>query len=183
LQVWIRSPVLNLKKALEEARALASSNGYIAGFINLYCDTLLIDQDFKILPEKDGSRERPLVLEIFARDLIRSESSSKSWFHVRMVDGSELVLWTPSAPNDFSISIEGTNMPTRIVTPQIKSGDFGVSYMYEGRDSFVETPWDASPTGMDNINYLSLIGEDGKLKDKGILNECVAMTATLITLY
>lgn len=170
-KVWLRAPVLHLNTALARARKEASSKDFTAKFINLYCDTLVIDPDTQVLPEHVAGQDEFLVLEIFARKL-ESPAHATAAFHVRFIPEMELLFWVSHLPEDFQVSYRAANGDTGLQAISVVAGGFGVLLRSEESTSAITTEQLPAPdTAMQNINYMDLITDDGKLKDKRFQNE------------
>ncbi|KAF2762547.1 hypothetical protein EJ05DRAFT_534086 [Pseudovirgaria hyperparasitica] len=168
--IWLRAPSLDLGDAIRDARAGAAKEGFVAMFINLYCDTLVVRPNTQILPEKDEKGEHPLVLEIFARKLVPLKPMDGPWIEARMIDGCEIVFWTPRMPREFCIYFALGGSGTEVVDAIVEKGHFGVSYLFDA-GTIKETHYKAPKNAMNNLDYLNLINDEGRLVDKGFLND------------
>ncbi|KAM7193874.1 hypothetical protein V8F33_007560 [Rhypophila sp. PSN 637] len=175
--VWLRAPSLNLAAALTKARDLAAKRGITIKFVNIFCDTLRINDGESIRGDAintaahhtDGS----FVLQIYARQLrAPSASSGKASLRVYMVPTCTLVLWTPEPPLDFELDVyvEGQESPKR-VRPQIEPPKFGLSVNCSPSGELRVSQQGPQKSALVNINYLDLINEDGTMKEQGYQND------------
>ncbi|MCJ1396733.1 hypothetical protein MMC18_009625, partial [Xylographa bjoerkii] len=169
---WIRAPVLNLRETLAKARLGAVQEGFHARFFSFFCDTLEIDQGTEIVPEKDGNSDLPFEVNLYARRLDYDRNSSNAACYVRFDKSSELWLWTSILPEGFRISFDLQGQPRQQYTPTIDPDNFGVILRLKSPTEGISAEELPAPDeAMNNINYLNLIGEDGKLRSKAYLND------------
>lgn len=169
-QVWLRAPTFTLASALSTARSLAKVEGFTAKFINIYCDTLIIDKDV-VDPEPDTNGADPfLVLELFVRKIESSPPGQYTNLTVNMTKGSELVLWTPFIPSSFTVNLKIPGKPANAFVPRVQPGNFGISYQYDGA-TLQTDEYEAPDVEIKTFDYLSLIREDGTIQERGVVSE------------
>ncbi|KAH7103220.1 hypothetical protein BKA62DRAFT_828790 [Auriculariales sp. MPI-PUGE-AT-0066] len=151
---WIRAPSLNLGDALATGRA----DGFPLRSLFLFCDTLYINPDLRII-----SGKHRLQIEIFARRVVGSTLVFVT------VPGCSISFGTPELPKDLTITFNG-----KFETPVIASGMFNVTLTHHDHDNAGEPVQESFPAPdgyMNAINYLDLIDDNGSLKSKGMSND------------
>jgi hypothetical protein len=159
--------LLYLQAAVDKAHIGAAARGFKVGFINIYCDTLILEQGAHIEPLNG----KYFVLEIYARKFIYTPDENGIALKATMGPDCGIVFHTQSVPADFRVAIITTNS-TRVEIPLIEEGQFGISMSCEV-DKLISTQCGPSESAMKNTNYLDLIDEDGHVKEKGFINEYV----------
>ncbi|KAH4019276.1 hypothetical protein HBI81_192460 [Parastagonospora nodorum] len=171
LSAWIRAPVLNLKQALEKTRTGANQAGFKARFFNVFCDVLEIDPGTEVLPEKAGEKSVPYEINLYARRLDYTPTSGSA-VHVRFEKDCEIFFWTSKLPGDFSITFDGQGLQRQKYAPKIEGENFGVILRLEQPSAGISSePLLPPDEAMNNINYLNLIDDNGKLRSKAYLND------------
>lgn len=134
---------------------------------NFYCDTLSVGQDAKISPEKVQGKDQWFTIRIFARKI-----EARSTLSVNLAPMTELLIYTPGIAAMLNLQLTLPNMQSKIVTPNIEPGRFGISFTVSDKGDKVEEAQLPPPRAqLQNINYMDLINEDGTLKSKEYLNE------------
>ena len=171
MQAWIRAPVLNFKQALEKARAGANQAGFKARFFSIFCDVLEIESGTEILSEKAGEKSLPFEINLYARRLDYSPTSGSA-VHIRFEKDCEIFFWTSRLPADFVITYDGQGLQRQKYAPKIEGENFGVVLRLEQPSAGISSePLLPPDEAMNNINYLNLIDDNGKLRSKAYLNE------------
>lgn len=105
-------------------------------------------------------------MRVFARKV-----EVRGTLSVRMTENSELSFYTPdiaSALKQIQFTLpNGTTKPYQVVMPANK---VGLTFTIEDKDLDV-LPEGPPGAGLENINYLSLINENGTVQDQDFLNE------------
>lgn len=89
---------------------------------------------------------------------------------MNMTSRSELVLWTPFIPSSFTLNLKLPNKTAPGFVPRVDAGNFGISYQCAGSELKTEQ-YEAPDIEVKTFDYLSLIQEDGTVKDMGIVSE------------
>jgi hypothetical protein len=160
-----------LGAALATARKLAKEEGFTARFINIYCDTLIVQEDI-IDAESDLSGTDPfIVLALFARKIESSAQGDNDHLTINMTRNSEIIIWTPNIPSNFNVCFNFLPSKTSVRhVPSVTPGKFAILYSYNGTALNTEQ-YDAPDINLKTFDYLSLVQEDGTVQDRGILSE------------
>ncbi|RAL03814.1 uncharacterized protein BO80DRAFT_462499 [Aspergillus ibericus CBS 121593] len=156
---WIRDSVLSLQETLKTTCTEAKQHGFEARFINLYCDTLIVEPGASI-----GCPDSPFhALNIYARDIQFTPGTDNVALRVTMEENSAIVFHTRTIPPDFRVSFNIANTVNEdIRTPEIPPGMFSILFLCD--DQMIVSETHGPPdTAMKFTDYLSLIGEDGRL--------------------
>lgn len=132
---------------------------------------LEIDPGTEVLPEKTGEKSLPFEINLYARRLDYAQVSGSA-VHVRFEKDCEFFFWTSRLPADFSITYDGQGLQRQKYAPKIEGDKFGVILRLEKpSEGIFSEPLPPPDEAMNNINYLNLIDDNGKLKSKAYLNE------------
>lgn len=170
----MRAPSLKLGATITSLQRRSIEKGFNANFVNLYCDTLFVEDGTMISPQKERGKDTysDLVLEIFARKLQFENLDKKPSFSYLLTEDSDLTIWTPNLPDDFQILfklLQGQPIP---YTPKIKPQNFGIGMHLSASGTDIERKqYDAPINAMEKINYLDLIDDNGNVVNKAYLNE------------
>ncbi|KAE8155710.1 hypothetical protein BDV40DRAFT_306746 [Aspergillus tamarii] len=169
IKAWRRAPLLKLTEAISQARKKAREQNFIAKFIRLYCDTLIIEEGTKLTPEFEDGSPTFLNVEIYARKIVPPAEP----FHVQFVEQSKMTFWVPSlALFPISFKYELVNKKTGEYTLTNQPGHSGLEVRSKRREEkLLVKPLLAPRTAMENINYMDRINENGTLKDRGYKND------------
>ncbi|KAH8728114.1 hypothetical protein GQ44DRAFT_724647 [Phaeosphaeriaceae sp. PMI808] len=170
--VWIRAPKLELSEALKTARGLATGKKAILQYVNLYCDTLAIQQDQTI----DGSSlnaksevtknwNGSFIINIYARRITTPNSKKPASIKFAYGDDSSVMWLTPVFPPNLELTFTAPSGANGKVKPVVDAGKYGMAFYFE--QNIQTTQLDAPVDEMKNINYLALIKPDGTLQNQG----------------
>ncbi|PYI11593.1 hypothetical protein BO78DRAFT_425539 [Aspergillus sclerotiicarbonarius CBS 121057] len=156
---WIRDPVLNLQETLQTTCAESKQLGFEARFINLYCDTLIVEPGASI-----GCPDSPFhVLNIYARDIQFTPDTNQVALKVTMQDKGAMVFHTRTIPSGFKVSFNIANIGNDAIhAPEIPEDKFSVLFACEDQTIVSETHGPPD-TAMKFTDYLKFIDEDGLL--------------------
>ncbi|EAT77723.2 hypothetical protein SNOG_14871 [Parastagonospora nodorum SN15] len=141
----------------------ANQAGFKARFFNVFCDVLEIDPGTEVLPEKAGEKSVPYEINLYARRLDYTPTSGSA-VHVRFEKDCEIFFWTSKLPGDFAITFDGQGLQRQKYAPKIEGENFGVILRLEQPSAGISSePLLPPDEAMNNINYLNLIDDSGKI--------------------
>jgi hypothetical protein len=156
-----------MTRDLAGLRQEAQLKGFTVRAINLYCDTLVIEQDSKIAAEKVSGKDQWYTVRVFARKI-----DAKSSLSVSFIAQTELLIYTPGIGNMLKLQLILPNGQVKEVSPTIEAEKFGIRYGLNDAGNDFEIEQLAPPRAqIQNINYLDLINEDGTLRSREFMNE------------
>ena len=168
-----------LADGLKLAREMASEKKILLKFINIFCDTLIVQEGDRIegasinIPSDatkygDGS----FSIQIYARKIVAPVAGEKPSLYVDMVPASMLIFWVPEVPTgfEFDLSSKSKSTVTRM-KPTVDPTKFGVAYSCAASGEVRTNQLPPPKAALVNLNYLDLINEDGTMREQGYQNE------------
>jgi len=159
---------LDLGKSIQEIRKLAEDKKCTFSKIQLYCDTLLLDKVCSL----DMGDDHPFILKVYARKVAYAPNASSSTFTMNLLDGSSVYLYIPNLPHGLPVQVV---KPKAAAAPQNSAlsiaGKYGVCIEYKGtvKQEPLEPP--KGQAVFKHLDYMASISEDGRLRDKRLLDE------------
>lgn len=168
MQVWLRAPVIDLARDFANVIQEARKRGFSARSFRFYCDTLVVAQATTIsAPAKDDGKPGYFDMQIFARRI-----DAQGPLIVNLATDCALSIMTPNVKGMLQIQFQLPSGVSSLVDPVVPDTHFGVEYSLSDSGRELQTQYRRAPqAGLELLNYLNLINEDGTLQNRDYVNE------------